>query len=151
MTSKTKLFYQTTPLISFGINNSEKQENKMQKLIEIQHKNFDYNDANKKELHTVGKKALRALAKELNLEKGTYEVRSCLGGIAVAGEIILHTEKFYLQIHSQTFGSGLRVLYRTCKGTKDYCGGPNQYVELDDFFTKNFINKLRNMQEKETA
>lgn len=66
---ENKLFYQTTPLISFGINNSEKQENKMQKLIEIQHKNFDYNDANKKNYILSAKKPFERLQKNWTLKK----------------------------------------------------------------------------------
>lgn len=118
----------------------------MTQLIDIQNKNFEYDYLNKTEFHKLAKAELRKLVKHLGMTRGTYDIRSNLGGDAVAGEVILHTEKVYLQIISKGFGEkGLRVMYRTCKGRKDYTGGQNNYVSLEEFLTPEFRYKLSNM------
>lgn len=84
-------------------------------------KEFDFRksvayDAEAKRLfHSRAKSQLRRIATALGLEPGSYDLRSNQAGIAVSGEIILH--------------SG--VLFRTCKGRKDYVGGPNNFASLD--------------------
>lgn len=118
----------------------------MTQLIDIQNNNFEYDYLNKTEFHKLAKAELRKLVKHLGMTRGTYDIRSNLGGDAVAGEVILHTEKVYLQIISKGFGEkGLRVMYRTCKGRKDYTGGQNNYVSLEEFLTSEFRYKLSNM------
>jgi len=118
----------------------------MTQLIDIQNNNFEYDYLNKTEFHKLAKAELRKLVKHLGMTRGTYDIRSNLGGDAVAGEVILHTEKVYLQIITKGFGEkGLRVMYRTCKGRKDYTGGQNNYVSLEEFLTPEFRYKLSNM------
>lgn len=118
----------------------------MTQLIDIQNNNFEYDYLNKTEFHKLAKAELRKLVKNLGMTRGTYDIRSNLGGDAVAGEVILHTEKVYLQIITKGFGEkGLRVMYRTCKGRKDYTGGQNNYVSLEEFLTPEFRYKLSNM------
>ena len=80
--------------------------------------------------HSLGKRILRAVAKELGLQSGTYDIRSYLGGTAVAGEITLHGEHIYIQFCEAM--NGLEVLYRSCKGRKDYSGGGNHWMKYDD-------------------
>jgi hypothetical protein len=92
--------------------------------------NCSYNANNKAIFHKKGKAFLRAVAKDvLRLEKGQYDVRSCLGGIAVAGEAILHTDTLYAQVLE-----GGRVMWRTCKGRKDYSGGTNCWGTMQQFY-----------------
>ena len=78
---------------------------------------------NKESFHKKGKSFFRALVKHWGLEKGTYEIRSCLGGPAVMGEVILHTTTHYFSVSGE--GSYGFSYWRTCKGLKDYCGGNN--------------------------
>jgi len=120
----------------------------MNTLLKLKNKDLSYNADGKKQFHNSGKRQLRKLAREqLGLKDSEFEVRSCLGGIAVAGEVILHTDKFYLQIHESFLGNdGLKVMYRTCNGRKDYTGGQNMYVSLEHLFTPEFAAKLRKMQ-----
>ena len=82
--------------------------------------------------HSLGKRVLRAIAKELGFQSGTYEVRSNLGGTAVAGEVTLHGEHIYIQFCEPM--SGLEVLYRSCKGQKDYMGGGNHWMRYEDLY-----------------
>lgn len=80
-------------------------------------------EAGKPRFHSVGKSVLRAILAELGVEG---DVRSCLGGIAVLGEVILHTDHVYVCLGvSIVGGDDPRFMYRTCKGRKDYGGGPN--------------------------
>jgi hypothetical protein len=83
----------------------------------------------KKAFHTAGKAFLRSLAKELG-NTDTCDIRSCLGGPAVLGEVILHSEKLYVSIFEHDLHGGVRVLYRTCRGRQDFTGGMNRYASL---------------------
>lgn len=116
----------------------------MATLQQLKNKSFSYNETNKDQLHRAGKKALKALAEKLNLPAGGFEVRSNKGGIAVSGEITLHSESLYVQI-SDSLGRGLQVLFRTCKGMKDYSGGQNNYADIDRFETEAFVDQLKKM------
>jgi hypothetical protein len=84
----------------------------------------------KSQFHTTYARVLRHIAKKcLGLQKGEYQVRSNKGGPEVLGEVTLHTDTFYVQI------GGLNpdlVLYRSCKGQKDYTGGWNRWLRRAD-------------------
>ena len=89
-----------------------------------------YNDAQKRSFHATGRKRLKALAAALDFKTGTYDVRSNHGGVAVSGEVTLHGEKLYVQISQPATGADSGILIRTCKGRKDYTGGPNNFLPL---------------------
>ena len=90
-------------------------------------------DLKKKAFHLQGKKFLKALAKELGIE-AACDVRSNLGGMAVSGEVTLHGEGIYVQLYESCVGGrGISVLYRSCKGRKDYSGGQNHSAKMSDF------------------
>lgn len=85
-----------------------------------------YNVAAKAAFHRVAKKYLRRLAATLALPKGSYEIRSNQGGIAVSGEATLHGEHLHLWIEQSCVGPAERVVfYRGCHGRKDYTGMVN--------------------------
>jgi hypothetical protein len=90
-----------------------------------------YNETNKAAFHSESKKVLRALAKALKLEKGQFDLRSNMGGIAVSGEVTLHSDNLYIQFQQSVLG-GTQFMWRTCKGRKDYTGGQNQWMKWDD-------------------
>lgn len=91
----------------------------------------DTAQARKDALHKEGKTFLRRLAKTLGLPVGSYNIRCNRGGIAVSGEVTLHGDRLYVQLAEMAIGSdGLELLYRPCRGKKDYTGGPNQFVSL---------------------
>lgn len=89
-----------------------------------------YDGAQKKLFHLKGRAALRALAKELRLPPNSFDIRSCLGGVAVSGEIILHGESVYIQISQPATGADSGVLIRSCNGRRDYEGGRNHFTPL---------------------
>lgn len=80
------------------------------------YKRCAYDGAQKKVFQRKGRAALRALAKELRLPPNSFNVRSCLGGVAVSGEIILHGENIYIQISQPATGADSGVLIRSCNG-----------------------------------
>jgi hypothetical protein len=94
-------------------------------LIRVSSANLAFNPAAKAKFHRLGKKVLASLAELLNLPQGTYSIRSCLGGPAVAGEIILHADTFYLQLCQ---GLEQQFMWRTCRGQQDFSGGTNRWV-----------------------
>jgi hypothetical protein len=90
---------------------------------------LSYNAAEKAQFHRLGRLVLLELAKLLELPVKSYEVRSCHGGIAVSGEVILHGEWIYVQI-SQGPNLDSHVMFRTCRGREDYSGGTNNWLKV---------------------
>ena len=91
------------------------------RLIEIFDRSLSYCEPElKKAFHREGKKVLRKLAALMGLKKGQFDVRSNMAGIACSGEVILHTERLYVQIDQTIMGPQSVILMRTCNGRKDY-------------------------------
>lgn len=117
----------------------------MATLQQLKNKEMSYNETNKDQFHRAGKKALKELAVKLALPANGFEVRSNKGGIAVSGEVTLHSESLYVQISDSSSGRGLQVLFRTCKGMKDYSGGQNNFADIDRFESDAFVAQLKKM------
>lgn len=81
-----------------------------------------YNETNKARFKKEEMALLRQVVKILGLQKGTYDLRYNPAGIACSGDATLHADTFYVQLNLDVCGW---VLVRTCKGRKDYSGGPN--------------------------
>lgn len=92
------------------------------KQVYLLSKSASYEEFMKAKFKREAMKYLRALATELKLEPGTFDVRFNAGGIAVSGDATLHHEKFYFTIGE------VGVMWRTCKGRKDYVGGANRWA-----------------------
>jgi hypothetical protein len=117
-------------------------------LVTLAHRGVDYDAAAKNAFHSEGQKAMRALAKALQLDSKEFEVRSSCGGPAVSGEIILHTEKCYVQLSLGLCGLDKEVLYRTCRGRDDYTGGRNHFAGVRDLvdpqrFARRIVHELQ--------
>lgn len=98
-------------------------------------KSCSYDDTQKSAFHRNAKRALKKLADEMNLAGTDYDLRTNKGGIAVSGEITLHTDDVYVQVSQPFGGKGSEILIRTCKDRKDYTGGQNHFAaisRLDD-------------------
>lgn len=83
-----------------------------------------YSTADKQRAYRSLTRKLRALASELGLPRGTYQLRHCYGGIAVPGEAILHGQSLYICVPLFVEGSS-RAYFRSCRGLTDYTGGKN--------------------------
>ena len=89
-----------------------------------------YDGAQKRAFHLTGRRQLKALATALGFEPDSFEVRCNQGGIAVSGEVTLHHSALYVQISQPATGADSGILIRTCKGRKDFTGGPNNFAPL---------------------
>ena len=87
-----------------------------------------YDSERKRRFHAAARARLRRLALLLRLPTGSFDLRSNLGGIAVSGEITLHHEVIYLQVSQPALGSRSGILIRTCRGRRDFTGGPNHFA-----------------------
>ncbi len=103
-----------------------------------------YNPVAKAKFHMAGRKFLKQYAVEvLKLDPGTYEVRSCIGGPAVLGEVTLHADNVYIQICQPCFDRTMNVMFRTCKNRTDYTGGSNNWCHLFELTQFNACERLR--------
>jgi hypothetical protein len=89
-----------------------------------------YDAAQKRRFNSTARARLRQLAVALRLPAGSYDLRSNQGGIAVSGEITLHHEAVYVQVSQSAMGGDMGILIRTCRGRRDYTGGPNNFASL---------------------
>jgi hypothetical protein len=94
-------------------------------------KRVAYDDGAKEAFHRKARRQLKLVAKALGLNPANYDLRSNRAGPAVSGEITLHADHLYVQVCQPATGWDPGVLLRTCKGRKDYVGGPNNFASLD--------------------
>ncbi len=79
-------------------------------LVALARRGITYDAEAKTAFHREAKSSLRALARELGFGPDDYDLRSNYGGIAVSGEITLHSDQAYIQI---SLGGWVRVA-RSC-------------------------------------
>ena len=84
----------------------------------------------KLKFHRMGKRVLKAVAEEMGLQSGSFDIRSNLGGVAVSGEIMLHGESIYIVFSQGCMGNSF--MYRQCNGRKDYTGMANHWMDYDN-------------------
>ena len=89
-----------------------------------------YHPERKQRFHVVARARLRQLATELHWPKGSFDLRSNQGGIAVSGEITLHHAQVYVQVCQPATRCDTGILIRTCRDRRDYSGGPNHFDAL---------------------
>jgi hypothetical protein len=98
--------------------------------------NFDlrkpvsYDNAAKRAFHSSALRQLKLLANALGLAPGAYALSSNPGGIAVSGEVTLHADHVYVHACQPATGHDTGIMYRTCRGRKDYHRGPNNFASL---------------------
>jgi hypothetical protein len=83
---------------------------------------------NKGDFLRLGVSLLKKVRNHLGVQG---EVRSCKGGPAVCGEVILHTAAVYVCFCVPSFGGGLHFYYRRCQGRNDYSGEANRWYPFD--------------------
>lgn len=109
-----------------------------------------YDEDRKAEFHAGAEVVLRRLVKLFGLKAGEYDLRHNQGGIAVSGEITLHTDTLYVKMYQSAVDgasgkdSGF-ILWRTCAGRKDYTGGSNHWSKWSE------LNKLGQLAAKMKA
>lgn len=118
------------------------------KLANIMTQDLGYNEEGKAAFHKEAKAVLKKVAKALGLTPADYDLRSNKAGIAVSGEVTLHTDKLYVQVSQSMMGNGKEVLYRTCEGRKDYTGGQNNFAAAGALLDDNVIARFERMQNR---
>ena len=84
------------------------------------------------------------LATALRLQRGQFQVRSNMAGIAVSGEIILHSDEVYVQLSIGGMGTGREVMFRRVAGRKDYCGDRNHWGDIAELMAPDtFAARIR--------
>ena len=117
------------------------QENNMRRLAELLSQDLGYiggerecgPNGDKRTFLNLGKVFLRALSRDLGLRDA--KVTSNPGGIAVSGDcsLIGMWEDNGIYVNLSQFCSGRYVLlYRTARNIRDYSGGHNNYLTLND-------------------
>lgn len=81
---------------------------------------------NKELFASLGQKVAAEIATRLGLRPGSYDIHYNPGGIAVCGDVYLHTDNLYVNFSQSS--TNLGFLYRSCKGRKDYTGGRNHWM-----------------------
>jgi hypothetical protein len=90
-----------------------------------------YDNAAKRVFHSHARRQLKLLADALGLPPQRYDLRSNAGGVAVSGEVTMHADHVYVQACQPATGQDSGLMFRACKGRKDYHGGPNNFASLD--------------------
>jgi hypothetical protein len=86
--------------------------------------------ANKALFHRYGKALLKRIAHDLGYTPGSYDLDSNLAGIAVSGEITLHTDDLFVQFSAPSYCEDYQILYRRCQGRRDYRGLRNHFFRF---------------------
>ena len=100
-------------------------------LVVLARRGVAYDADAKRAFHAEARKAVRLLAYALGLAPGSFDLRICAGGPAVAGEVILHADNLYVQVSVGSFG-GHDVMFRRCRDRSDYCGERNHCVRIEE-------------------
>src|SRR5258707_1864339 len=94
-------------------------------------KSVAYDGEAKRAFHNHARRRLKQLADALGLAPGSFDLRSNPGGIAVSGEATLHADHLYVQACQPATGHDSGILFRACRGRKDYYGGSNNFASPD--------------------
>ena len=108
----------------------------------------------KVKFHKAAKKFLKGVADALAFSKDSYDIRTNMAGPAVSGETTLHADTVYLQVY-EAYAGGARILFRSCDGRKDYSGGQNRLVGINDLLDERaqerFIKELAQIHASQVA
>jgi hypothetical protein len=104
-----------------------------------------YNETGKTAFIREARSVLRKTAKALGLGTGQFKISVNKGGIAVSGDVALHTPTFYLTI-SQHCGNTESVMYRKSKGLTCSGGGSqNHWMDENTLQSEAGLKRLRAM------
>lgn len=116
----------------------------VEKFIQIASRDVGYNHDAKEQFLKMARQLARITSDALGLKNDERDIRVNKAGVAVSGEVTLHSDNLYVQFGQSFMGD--TFLCRSCKGRKDYTGGQNHFYRwenLRDF--EGFINFLRRL------
>jgi hypothetical protein len=83
----------------------------------------------KRAFHTAAQRQLRRVAHALGLARSQYNLR--LTTVSISGEVTLHSDRLYVQVSQPAGRANAGILFRTCRGRKDFAEGEYHYASLD--------------------
>ena len=89
-----------------------------------------YDEPAKRLFHSEGRTAMRRLAEALDLEGGSFDIRSNKAGPAVSGEITLHGETLWVQLSLGSFSPDREVCFRKVRDRQDHVGERNHWATV---------------------
>ena len=129
--------------------------NKLARLM-LSAESGSYNESFKTKFRLIGKKAMKELARHLELRP--FDIQFNPGGIAVSGDLRLmgmwsEGSGIYISINKNRPNAPYgQILYRTIRHMKDFTGGPNQWMRYetlqDPVRLKELICRLRPLREE---
>jgi hypothetical protein len=129
--------------------------NKLARLM-LSDESGSYNNAFKTKFRLIGKKAMKELARLLELQP--FDIHFNPGGIAVSGDLRLMgmwpgSNGIYISMNKDFPNAPYgQILYRTIEHMKDFTGGPNQWLRYetlrDPVRLKELICRLRPLSEE---
>ena len=100
-----------------------------------------------------GQAFLKQVAKDCEMKVNSYTVRYNKAGPACTGDLTLHHTNVYISFNGDLICRW--ILYRSCKGQKDYTGGMNQQAYWRDMQTEEgyntFIERIKNVIHQEQS
>jgi len=113
-------------------------------LRNLAYRGVSYDEAAKRVFHAEARTAMRRLAEALELDEGSYDIRSNKGGPAVSGEITLHGEEVWVRLSLDVFGPGREVAFRQVRGRDDHMGDRNRWASVNELLAPDrFAVRLR--------
>lgn len=113
-------------------------------LRTLAYRGVRYDEAAKRVFHAEARSAMRRFAEALELDEGSYDIRSNKGGPAVSGEITLHGEEVWVRLSLGVFGPDNEVAFRQVRGRDDHCGDRNRWASINELLTPDrFATRLR--------
>lgn len=113
-------------------------------LRTLAYRGVSYDEAAKRVFHREGRQAMCRLAEALELEPGSYDVRSDKGGVAISGDITLHGEDVWVRLSLSPFGAGREVAFRRVNGRTDHFGDRNRWASINELLAPDrFASRLR--------
>lgn len=85
----------------------------------------------KRAFHDAAYMQLRLLGNALALMRFQYNLRVDAGDITDSGQVILHSDRLYVQVSQPADGADTGILFRTCRSRRDAAGGENHYAPLE--------------------
>lgn len=115
--------------IQIKVKANRKPKFSLNNYIKLAKQKVSYNTELKDEFLRQSEQLAYIVASKLGLNEDQYDIRVNKGGIAVSGEVTLHTDNLYVQFGQNFVNSG--ILCRTCSGRQDYSGGRNHTYTWD--------------------
>jgi hypothetical protein len=116
--------------------------------IKLATSKLSYKSHAKAEFLRQSEQLCHILAAKMGLNEDQYDVRTNPGGIAVSGDVVLHTDNLYVNLSQSALGPDQGFMYRKCQGRKDFTGGPNRWMKWEQLVD---LDSIRNALQEDAG